>query len=193
VGIFEYDRELPHPLFETLPACIHISAKNNPHAEWFVTASELAAQISSGNNLGKDASVNKLAEALFIQALSSYLMSIDNLSNFLTAIQDSNIGRVLSSIHENIAHNWSLREMADIASMSKTVFSSKFHQMVGEPPILYLARWRMLKAREMLIETKIPINRISEKVGYGSEFSFSKAFKKMTGLTPSSVRKSILT
>lgn len=189
-GHFEYEREYPHPLFETLPPLIHISAGNHPNARWFTTASELAAQISSGNSMGKDAVINRLAETLFIQALAGYLESIESLSSFLAAMQDRNIGLVLKSIHAEIAHDWSVTELANIANMSKSTFSSKFHNMVGEPPIVYLARWRMLKAREMLAETRMPINLISEKVGYQSEFSFSRAFKKMTGLTPGAARKS---
>ena len=190
-GHFEYERECPHPLFETLPPFIHISVKNNPNISWFTTASELAAQISSGNSMGKDAVINRLAESLFIQALSDYIESIENISGFLAAIQDRNIGLALKSIHDEIARDWSVAELANIACMSKSVFSSKFHSMVGEPPIIYLARWRMLKAREMLEATTMPIKLISEKVGYQSEFSFSKAFKKMTGLTPGAVRKSV--
>jgi len=191
-GHFEYEREYPHPLFETLPPFIHISARNNPNAQWFATASELAAQISTGNSMGKDAVINRLAETLFIQALADYLESIDSLSSFLAAMQDRHIGLVLKSMHDEIARDWSVMELANIAAMSKSAFSSKFHNMVGVPPIVYLASWRMLKAREMLIETTMPINLISEKVGYQSEFSFSKAFKKMTGLTPGAARKSVI-
>ncbi len=191
-GHFGYEREHPHPLFETLPSLIHITGKNNPSANWFATASELATQISTSDSMGKDAVINRLAESLFIQALAEYIKSIDDTSSFLAAIQDRNIGLVLKSIHEKIAHNWSITELANIANMSKSIFSSKFHSMVGEPPIIYLARWRMLKAREMLTETTMPVSQISEKVGYQSEFSFSKAFKKMTGLTPGAVRKSVI-
>jgi len=192
-GHFEYDREFPHPLFETLPPLIHISAKTNQNTDWFSTASELAAQMSMSNSMGKDAIINRLAESLFIQTLVDYIQSIDNLSSFLAAMQDRHIGQALKSIHDEISHDWSIAELANIASMSKSVFSSKFHRMVGEPPILYLARWRMLKAREMLVETTMSISQISQKVGYQSEYSFSKAFRKMTGLTPASVRKPIVT
>ncbi len=191
-GHFEYERDCPHPLFETLPAFIHISASNNANAHWFATASELATQISSKKGMGRDAVINRLAETLFIQALADYLKSVDDVSSFLAAIQDEYIGLALKSMHNEIAYDWSVTELAKIATMSRSVFSSRFHNMVGEPPIVYLARWRMLKARELLLETTMPISRISEKVGYGSEFSFSKAFKKMTGSTPGAVRKSLM-
>ncbi len=188
-GHFEYDSDFPHPLFETLPSFIHISAANNPNASWIGITLELAAQMSSGEGVGKEAVINRLSESLFIQTLAEYIQTIDDQTTFLAALQNRNIALALSAIHNDIAYEWHIEELAKIASMSKSVFSSKFHSTVGEPPIIYLARWRMLKAREMLIETTMPINLISEKVGYQSEFSFSKAFKKVTGLTPGAVRK----
>ena len=188
-GHFEYDSDFPHPLFETLPSFIHISAANNPNASWIGITLELAAQMSSGEGVGKEAVINRLSESLFIQTLAEYIQTIDDQTTFLAALQNRNIALALSAIHNDIAYEWHIAELAKIASMSKSVFSSKFHSTVGEPPIIYLARWRMLKAREMLTETTMPINLISEKVGYQSEFSFSKAFKKVTGLTPGAVRK----
>ncbi len=188
-GHFEYDSEYPHPLFETLPSFIHISAANNPNATWFTIASELAAQMSSGNSAGKEAVINRLSESLYIQTLAEYIQTIDDQTTFLAALQNRNIALALSAIHNDISHEWHITELAKIASMSKSVFSAKFLSTVGEPPIIYLAHWRMLKAREMLTETTMPINLISEKVGYQSEFSFSKAFKKMTGLAPGAIRK----
>ena len=188
-GHFDFDRQFQHSLFQSLPDFLHVCAKDNSNADWFITASELATKISSSESPGKDAVLNKMAESLFIQILADYVKSLDDSSSFLAAIQDRKIGRALKSIHNDIAHDWSIAELADIASMSKSVFSLKFHSMVGEPPIIYLAKWRMLKAREMLKETTLPISLISEKVGYQSEFSFSKAFKKLTGQTPGALRK----
>jgi len=135
-GHFEYDREFPHPLFETLPSLVYIPAKNTPVADWFTSASELAAQISKGDSMGKEAVVNRLAESIFIQALADYVKSMGDPSSFLGAIQDRNIGLVLKSIHDDITHDWNIPELANIAAMSKSVFSAKFHHMVGEPPRL---------------------------------------------------------
>lgn len=105
---------------------------------------------------------------------------------------DTSGGETMDADAQEISVDEIAVELAKIATMSRSVFSSKFHNMVGEPPIEYLARWRMFKAREMLLETTMPIPLISEKVGYGSEFSFSRAFKKMTGSTPGAVRKSLM-
>lgn len=190
-GHFEYDRTFAHPLFETLPAVIHICAGQHDQPNWFATASDLAAQVSSSDNIGKHAIVDRLAETLFIQALTDYVGSLADPSSFLAALQDRNIGLALKAMHEDITHDWTLAELAQIAAMAKSVFSEKFRHLVGTPPIVYLAQWRMLKAREMLMNTTLPISQISERVGYQTEFSFSKAFKKMTGSSPGAVRKAV--
>lgn len=189
-GHFEYQSDLSHPLFDTLPSLIHISANDTREANWFSTASELAVQISSSqNSAGKEAIINKLAESLFIQALVAHLETLDDASSFMAAMQDSKISLALNAMHRNITHNWNLAELATIATMSKSVFSEKFQKLVGEPPIVYLARWRMLKAHELLLDTALSISQIADKVGYQSEFSFSKAFKKLTGVSPGESRK----
>ncbi len=190
-GHFEYQNDLSHPLFDTLPPLIHISKNESGKPNWFSTASELAAQISSSpESAGKNAIINKLAESLFIQALVAYLETLDNSSSFLAAIQDRNIALALTAMHKNITHDWNLAELANIATMSKSVFSERFNKLVGESPILYLSHWRMLKAHALLIDTVLPIKQIADKVGYQSEFSFSKAFKKLTGSSPGEIRKS---
>lgn len=190
-GHYEFDRTFSHPLFKTLPKLIHLSTLHSKKFDWFATASELAAKISSSNEgPGQNAVIDKLAESLFVQALVSHIETMDNPSSFLAAIQNKNIGLVLQAIHDNSTHNWNLAELANIASMSKSVFSEKFHKLVGEAPIVYLARWRMLKAHELLVNTALPIHQISEMIGYKSEFSFSKAFKKFTGVSPGEIRRS---
>jgi len=190
-GHFEYDKELPHPLFDTLSPCIHIKAGEHESTRWIATASELAANISTtDNNPAADAVVDRLAEALFIQALAAHIQSMDDCASFLVAVQDRNIGKALNMMHSDIAHDWTLDELARVALMSRSVFAEKFRRLVGESPMLYLARWRMLKARELLVDTKMAICEISGVVGYQSEFAFSKAFKKLLGTSPSLVRKS---
>ncbi len=189
-GHFEYDRDCPHPLFDTLSACIYIRAGDQRNAAWITTASELAASISAGEgNPGTEAVIDRLAEALFIQSLAAHIESMDDRDGFLIAVQDKHIGKALSLMHNDISHEWTISELAKAALMSRSVFTEKFRRMVGEPPMLYLARWRMLKARELLIDTDMVIGHISQTVGYQSEFAFAKAFKKLLGTTPGAMRR----
>jgi len=188
-GHFEYDRELPHPLFETLPACIHLRAGDGDGG-WIVAASALAAEVAGGPAEAINTAVDRLGEALLIQTLATYIRSREDQASFLGAVQDRHIGHAIELMHTNIAHDWQVGELATAAAMSRSVFSERFRRMVGTPPMVYLARWRMLKARELLVDTGLSMAEISERVGYRSEFAFAKAFKKNLGETPGEVRKS---
>ena len=128
-GHFEYDNKLfKHPLFETLPSYIHVSASaaDQGGAGWFPTMSELASQVSKSENVGKNAIVDRLAESLFIQALTEYADSLDNPSFFFAAAKDNHIGLALRAMHDDISHDWSLAELANIACMSPSAFSMRF-------------------------------------------------------------------
>ena len=94
-------------------------------------------------------------------------------------------------MHRELAHDWTLIELANIAAMSRSQFAERFRLLVGEPPMSYLARWRMLKARELLLSSERPIVDIASTVGYRSEFSFSRAFKKILGVSPGAIRRQI--
>jgi AraC family transcriptional activator of mtrCDE len=187
-GHFEYSRDLPHPLFETLPPVVHLRGSDGDGG-WVIAASALAAEVSAGGESAINTAVDRLGEALLIQTLSTYIRGRDDQASFLGAIQDRHIGHAISLMHEELSRDWNLAELADAASMSRSVFSERFRRMVGTPPMIYLARWRMIKARELLVDTGLPVADISERVGYSSEFAFSKAFKKNLGETPGEVRK----
>ena len=189
-GHFEYQRELPHPLFETLPAVVHLRGSDGD-GSWVIAASALAAEVSAAGESTINTAVDRLGEALLIQTLSTYISSREDEESFLGAIQDRHIGLVISLMHGDVSHDWNLSELAEAALMSRSVFSERFRRLVGTSPMLYLARWRMLKARELLMDTALPIAEISERVGYRSEFAFSKAFKRNLGETPGAVRKSV--
>jgi len=188
-GHFDYDRHCPHPLFEALDAFIHIPRRQISDAASLSTISELAAQLSEQNQPGTHAVVDRLAEALFMQALAAHVASRQDSAGFLSAMQDRQLGSALNLMHGDIAREWTLAELARAASMSRSAFSARFRALTGEPPMLYLARWRMLKARELLLDTTLSLGRISEKVGYRSEFAFSKAFKRLVGCAPGNIRR----
>ena len=188
-GHFEYDRELPHPLFETLDECLYVPARQASNTAWIQEASELAARMSDSGAPGSEAVVDRLAEALFVSALSEHVTRMPNSETFLAALRDQHIGETLRSIHRDIARDWDLNEMASIACMSRSLFAERFKTLVGVSPMVYLARWRMLKARELLANTSRSVSTISAAVGYQSEFSFSRAFKKLCGQSPSAFRR----
>lgn len=190
-GHFEYDQKLTHPLFDTLDDLILVTGGTLPQQDFIATAAKLAAEVSSAATPGVNAIVDRLAEALFIQAMAAYVEQREDGASFLAALSDRQISGVLTLLHEDIARTWTLTNLAEAAAMSRSHFAERFRKLVGEPPMVYLARWRMIRARELLTESRRPIVDISAAVGYRSEFAFSKAFKKIVGETPGAVRKAL--
>lgn len=190
-GHFEYDRRFPHPLFESLPPTMHVSAARHGRAAWMATAGQLASAESALQGPGVSVIVDRLAEALLVQALLAYVDEMPQLEvrSFLAAIQDRSIGRVLEMMHHDINREWTLSELAQAACVSRSVFVERFRAMVGDSPMVYLACWRMLKARELLLDTSWSVAQVADAVGYKSEFAFAKAFKRRFQLAPGAMRR----
>jgi AraC-like DNA-binding protein len=87
-------------------------------------------------------------------------------------------------LHDRVAHDWSLEELAKEVAMSRTVLAERFQHFVGQPPMRYLARWRMQLASSLLSEGKLSFAEIADRIGYGSETAFSRAFKREVGMAP---------
>ena len=189
-GHFEPDRSMPHPLLDSLPSLVHVKAATHEHGDWLAAAGRLAAAESASLRSGVTALVDRLAEVLLVQTLLGYVerMSPPEEASFLAAIKDKAIGRVLGLIHQDPARDWTLDELAHAGAVSRSVLTERFRALVGASPMVYLARWRMLKARELLRDTALPIAHVAGAVGYGSEFSFSKAFKRFFGTPPGQAR-----
>jgi AraC-like DNA-binding protein len=99
------------------------------------------------------------------------------------------IGKVISLMHARPAHDWAIDELAREAGTSRSVLADRFVKLIGIPPIQYLAKWRMQIASELMTSAKGNLASIAAEVGYESEASFSRAFKKVVGVSPSAWRR----
>ena len=106
----------------------------------------------------------------------------------ITALHDKRIARALTEVHQQPGQNWTIGNAAAEASMSRSGFARKFKELLGTSFFDYLTRLRMRNARELLTTTSLPVPIIGEKMGYQSDLSFVKAFKKLHGETPRSYR-----
>ncbi len=106
----------------------------------------------------------------------------------LAALRDPRLVRALHRIHENGEERIDVGELARIAGMSRSAFITGFREKTGMPPGRYLLEWRMLKARHLL-QAGQTLAEIAERVGYGSEAAFVRAFKRRFGETPGRFRR----
>ena len=90
----------------------------------------------------------------------------------------------ITCMHDNPGHRWTLQELAGRVGMSRSIFALKFKETVGETPMEYLTRWRMMLAGDKLKNSDDSISIIALSLGYESESAFGKAFKRVMGCSP---------
>ena len=116
------------------------------------------------------------------------MTTADGESGLPAIVRDEPVGRALGLIHQRPEHPWTVDALAREAHMSRSAFAARFKMRVGDTPQSYLQRYRFSKAIHLLRTTDIKLHDIALRVGYQSEPSFSKAFKRVIGAVPGSFR-----
>jgi len=191
-GHFEFDKEFDHPFLHALPKLIHITDTERRQLSWLEIATNVIMQEAASDELGSEVVVMRLAEILFIQILRVYMMQNQIPYGYLAALKDKQISNALKLIHSDPKNSWTLENIARNIGMSRSSFAVRFKQLVGITPMSYVTNWRMNKARELIKNKHLPLIEIAENVGYSSEASFNRAFKKQFKRNPGAMRRSLL-
>jgi AraC-like DNA-binding protein len=183
------DAPLTARLLAELPPVIRVDAWDDGEAGAFQAVLRLMAREAESIEPGGEAVMTRLADVLVIQLLRRWLRSADLATGWLAALRDPQVGRALGLMHARPDEDWTLVGLARESNMSRSAFAERFTTLVGEPPMRYLAGWRLEQARSELGRTTDSIATISTRVGYTSEAAFSRAFKRHYGVTPGAVRR----
>ena len=147
------------------------------------------ARLSASQQPGAEVMQNRLTELLFIQIIRLWMTQQTNAAvGWVGALRDQPISEALGLIHQSPAHKWTVKDLAEEVALSRSAFSARFTELVGEPPMTYLTRWRMLKATRLL-KKEVSMETIAEQLGYDSEVAFRKAFKREIGIPPAQYRR----
>jgi AraC-like DNA-binding protein len=162
--------------------------------EWIASTLRFMAAEAREPRLGGETVITRLADILVIQAIRSWIEQDPAAqTGWLGALRDPQIGRAISLIHRDPARAWTVASLADEVAMSRSAFAARFAELVGEPPMRYVARWRMHAAVTWLREDDATLGELALRLGYQSEAAFSRAFKRFTGLSPGAVRRTTAT
>jgi AraC-like DNA-binding protein len=185
-GFLGCDRQPFNPLLSALPRQLHMRGVSNP---WLSTFVRQIADESRRGQAGADCALTRLAELMFIEVLRRHLDALPpGQVGWLAGLRDTVVGKALTLLHGRIRHPWTLAVLADEVATSRSNLARRFGLMVGQPPMHYLAGWRMQVACTLLAQTTTKVAAIGVDVGYDSEAAFSRAFKKATGLAPGAWR-----
>lgn len=156
-----------------------------------IAAARLAALLATlgeealADRPGRSLVLNRLLEVMLVEALRYRSEGIsEGGRGLLAGLDDPKIGRALRIMHADTRQPWTLAALAREVGMSRSALASRFAQIVGIPPIEYLANWRMTLAKSALASSEVPMTDIAELAGYQSVSAFSTAFKRQTGLSP---------
>ncbi len=177
-------------LVEILPRTIRIEASSSPRLEWMQSILRLMASEAGEFRPGGEAVITRLGDILVIQAIRAWIESDPAAQRgWLGALQDPQIGRAISSVHRDPARDWTVASLAHELTMSRSAFAARFTEVVGEPVMSYVARWRMQVAVAALKEGDT-VGQLADRLGYRSEAAFSRAFKRVIGVSPGAIRRS---
>jgi len=188
-GAFHFDYPNDFPLLQRLPSLIHIRGTQGRMEQGFADLVNLIARESASQQPAAEIILRRLTELLFIQTIRLWIAQQTTAVNgWVGALRDQSISAALGLIHQSPERKWTVKELAEAAALSRSAFSTRFTELVGEPPMAYLTRWRMLRATRLL-KKEVRIEAIADQLGYESEVAFRKAFKREIGVSPAQYRK----
>ncbi|TDC20590.1 AraC family transcriptional regulator [Streptomyces sp. 8K308] len=185
-GAFERRGELSERLLRALPAVLVVPAEDGPRP-WVEMMTEEVVRDRPGQQLVLD----RLLDLMLVHALRGWFDNPDaNAPGWCRALDDPVVGAALRLLHDTPAHPWTVAELAAKVGVSRPALARRFTAMVGEPPMAYLASWRIDLAADLLRKTDHTVGTIARKVGYANAFALSVAFKRLRGTRPSDHRNS---
>ena len=188
-GKFTFDKANSKPLMDLMPAFIHVQ-NDRVQALPLQQSMQLFAAEAAQSCLGSYVVLKRLADILLLQLIREHVSSSTcRDTGWLRALSDPRIGGAVRSMHERIEQPWTVGELASVAGMSRSAFASRFKEVVGETPLDYLTRWRVYRATVLLREGDRKLTEIANAVGYDSDGSFNKTFKRILGVTPGEYRR----
>jgi len=191
-GHFEIDKSVDHPFLRALPNFIHL-AESEPHElSWLETITQIITQEVGSSQPGASIVVSRLAEAMFIQIIRAYMARRRPDSGFLAALRDERINSALSLMHSETEKTLKLEDIARHVGMSRSSFAARFRDLVQTSPMDYITGWRMELAKELLVNGRLSLVDVAERVGYMSESAFNRAFKRHFNQNPGAMRRQLL-
>lgn len=189
-GAVRFDQPVARHLMTVLPHTIHVRATSFPQQDWMHSTLSFMANEARELRPGGEEVITRLGDIIVIQAIRSWIETDPAARNgWLGAFQDPQIGHSLYLIHRDPTRTWTVAALATELTMSRSAFAARFTKLVGEPVMQYLTRWRMYLALDALQRGRTTAAELAARFGYQSEAAFARAFKRVIGVPPGSVRR----
>jgi AraC-like DNA-binding protein len=189
-GFLGCDSKPFNPLLASMPRVLRMPGVATEGASWIGTFLRSVVEESNRKRPGGEAVLERMSEMLFVEVLRRY---VDDLptdeTGWLAGMRDASVGRALSLMHQRPADPWTLDRLGDEAALSRSALHERFVHFIGQPPMQYLARWRMQLAAGWLRDTDAKVIDVALEVGYENEAAFARAFRRAVGESPGAWRR----
>lgn len=191
-GFLVCDPSLSQAFLAGLPRMFKVNIRQDESGQWLEHSIRRSLADTKAIGAGAEAVLAKLCETLLIETLRRYMSLLpEEQTGWLAGTRDPEVGKVLALMHQLPATAWTVAALAHEAGISRSVLMERFRHYLGEPPVAYLTRWRLQLGAQMLRSTSYSVAQIASKVGYDSEPSFNRAFKRNFGNPPARYRNTI--
>src|SRR5215469_3337511 len=189
-GYLACDAQPFNPLLDNLPPVIKAGDSEDEATPWLTQFIRLATMESTEKRAGGESVLAKVSELMFIEVVRRHLANMPpEQAGWLAGLREPFAGTALALLHARPERDWTIEKLGKDVGLSRSVLAERFADLVGLPPMQYLAKWRMQIASRLLDGGKTNIASVAAKIGYGSEAAFSRAFKKVVGVPPSDWRR----
>ena len=175
-------------LIDALPRLVHVRAAET-RGELLAHLTQLLISERASLGPGSSLVMDHLSQLMFIHMLRAHADRTEHPAGWLAALSDDGVGAALRAMHSDMAHRWTLEDLAAVSLMSRSAFAAAFKKRVGLPPLSYMIEWRMSLARNSLLRNDQSISELASATGYESESAFSTAFRRVVGLSPRHFRE----
>jgi AraC-like DNA-binding protein len=188
-GYMACEPQLSRVFLGGLPPILKVNIRNDASGQWLENSIRYSAGHADADSPGGEAVLAKLSEVLFVETLRRYIALLpQEQTGWLAGVRDPEVGKALALLHRKPADPWTIASLANEVGISRSVLAERFRCYLSETPIAYLTRWRLQLGAQMLKSTNSGVAQIAAEVGYESEPSFNRAFKREFGLPPARFR-----
>jgi AraC-like DNA-binding protein len=188
-GYLTCDPQLGHVFLAGLPPIVKVHIRDNPSGQWLEDTFRYSVDHAEASGPGGAAVIAKLSEVLFVETLRRYIAQLPQTqTGWLAGVRDPDVGKALALLHKQPAHPWTIASLAEEVGLSRSVLAERFRHYLSDTPMGYLTRWRLQLAAQVLTSTSKSVAEVAGEVGYESEPSFNRAFKREFGVPPARFR-----
>jgi transcriptional regulator GlxA family with amidase domain len=184
IGAYEHTGEIATPVLSALPPTVVLRAGEWPDQVVALLAAEVAR-----DQPGQTVVLDRLLDLLVVTALRTWFSrdDVDQPAPF-RASSDPVVARALALLDQHLDEPWTVASLAREVGVSRASLARRFTTLVGEPPMAYLTTRRLALAADLLVDPTTTVGAVARRVGYGSPYALSTAFRRERGMSPSEHR-----